>query len=115
MAGHSAIRDDIASLVRSEVLATLCAQGKPAATVADDDELMATLGLSSADIIALSSRVATRLEIGGSIDLADVRTVADLCRAGTRAQPGGSRASAEMQELDAVRQRARARRGLRSV
>ena len=113
MVGHSAIRDDIASLVRSEILAALRAQGKSAATAADDDELTATLGLSSADIIALSTRLATRLQIGGSIDLADVRTVADLCRAGARAQRNGSHASAEMQELDAVRQRARARRGLR--
>jgi hypothetical protein len=113
MAGHSATRDDIASLVRQEVLATLRAQGKKAATVADDDELTATLGLSSADIIALSARLATRLQNGGSIDLADVRTVAHLSRACGRAQATGSRASAEMQELDAVRQRARARRGLR--
>jgi hypothetical protein len=113
MAGHSATRDDIAPLVRREVLATLRAQGKRAAAVAEDDELTATLGLSSADIIALSARLATRLQIGGSIDLADVRTVADLSRACGRAQSGGSRASAEMRELDAVRQRARARRGLR--
>ena len=113
MAGHSATRDDIGSLVRREVLATLCAQGKTATTVADDDALTATLGLSSADVIALSARLATRLQIGGSIDLADVRTVADLARACSRAQPGGSHATAEMQELDAVRQRARARRGLR--
>jgi len=113
MAGHSATRDDIASLVRQEILATLRAQGKRAATVADGDELTAMLGLSSADIIALSSRLATRLPNGGSIDLADVRTVADLSRACGRALPGAARASAEMQELEAVRQRARARRGLR--
>ena len=115
MAGHSATRDDIASLVEMEVLATLRAQGKKTATAADDDQLTATLGLSSADIIALSARLATRLQIRGSIDLADVRTVADLSRACRRAQPGGSHATTEMQELDAVRQRARARRGLRSV
>jgi len=108
MAGHSTTRDDVASLVRGEVLATLRAQEKTIATVADDAALTGTLGLSSSDIMALSARLAARLQLAGSIDLADVRTVADLCRACRSAQPGGSRASAEMQELDAVRQRARA-------
>jgi hypothetical protein len=115
MAGHSTTRDDVASLVREEVLATLRAQGKTIATVADDAALTGTLGLSSSDIMALSARLAARLQLAGSIDLADIQTVADLCRACRNAQPGSSRASAEMQELDAVRQRARARRGPRSA
>lgn len=117
MADHSATRDDVPSLVRRELLTTLREQGKVVAALADDDALTATLGLSSSDVIALSARLTTRLKLTASIRLDDVRTVMDLCRACSSARHGRSHASAEMRELDAVRQRAwaRARRGPRSA
>ena len=114
MANQSVTPDDIASLVRRELQVALHAHGKTGA-ITDTDALTATLGLSSSDIIALSARLSQQLQLSAPIRIDDVRTVADLCRACSRARREGLHSSAEINELDAVRQRAwaRARRGQR--
>jgi acyl carrier protein len=82
---------DAADTVHAEILALLQRRGEAATRLADDDALTGTLGLDSAEVLALVPRLNARLGVdpfGGGEAITDVRTVGDLVRAYARASAG---------------------------
>lgn len=99
---------DIPGTVRAEIRTLLQSRGHPAVEVSANDELTATLGLTSMDVLALVPRLNAAFALDPveeEVAITSVRTVADLVKAyvEVRARRTGS-------VLDAAAARAATRR-----
>src|SRR5438094_607346 len=75
---------DIVRVVRGEIIGALSARGLRTTAIAEDDALIATLGLSSLEVVALSIRLNALIgtdPFSTGVAITDMRTVRDLIRA----------------------------------
>ncbi len=106
---------EIERLIHQEIGRIFEEQDEPIPELTPDAKLHADLGLASLDLAHLVTVLEDKLQVDpfeAQVAITDVRTVGDLCRAYQAQLDGRADDSAE-DDLRAVQQRARARRGSR--